>query len=322
MTDFKYKDNKDFNFESTNDFIFSEHLELEGAEMFWTVKNMCDVTRRYSKEPGTTRWTQELLMKLVNEGQVFVARKYRLIDPSWFVRTATLTTVASQNGYQLPWDCGKLLRVHIGSYDFIAEKNWNAALYADVPFSPTLNNHHFLQGNKLVIAEKDVTAGSSIGVVYQKNTLAELHYGTADAIAAGTITLDAVPTVTIEYGTSYAIDDYYNQCRVYIASADTGAGQYGTIADYAGSTKIATMDSDWDTTPTGTVVYSILSELPLSLHGLFPEWAGLQIRKFEGHSIKNDLITLGDRIADTMQESDTRVTNQHVDYIEDYADVV
>lgn len=71
--------------------------------------------------------------------------------------------------------------------------------------------------------------------------------GTAQAGAAGTITLQA--------GAS-ASDDLYNGQIIYISSG-TGAGQSRAISDYTGSSKVATVITNWAVTPDNTSVYEI-----------------------------------------------------------------
>jgi len=71
--------------------------------------------------------------------------------------------------------------------------------------------------------------------------------GTAQAGAAGTITL---PT------TAVATDSYYNGDLVVII-AGTGVGQANAIASYVGATKVATMGVNWITTPDTTSIVQV-----------------------------------------------------------------
>ena len=77
--------------------------------------------------------------------------------------------------------------------------------------------------------------------------------GTAAAGASTTLTLAS---------TADGRNDYYNGVLVTITSG-TGSGQTGRISDYVGSTKVATMESAWATTPDTTSVYAT--------HPLFPD---------------------------------------------------
>lgn len=74
------------------------------------------------------------------------------------------------------------------------------------------------------------------------------YRGTAQAGAAGTVTLDA--------GAS-AIDNFFRYGVVVITSG-TGGGQFRTITGYVGSTKVATVDRNWDTNPASDSVLAIL----------------------------------------------------------------
>jgi hypothetical protein len=74
-----------------------------------------------------------------------------------------------------------------------------------------------------------------------------IRSGTAQAGAAGSITLDA--------GAS-AVNDFYDG-MVFITGG-TGAGQSRAITDYVGATKVATVSPNWVTTPDATSVWVVL----------------------------------------------------------------
>jgi len=71
--------------------------------------------------------------------------------------------------------------------------------------------------------------------------------GTAQAGAAGTITLDA---------SANSNNNYYNNCLVEII-AGIGVGQSRFITAYNGTSKVATVDSNWTTNPDNTSVFVI-----------------------------------------------------------------
>lgn len=77
--------------------------------------------------------------------------------------------------------------------------------------------------------------------------LQSIRSGTAQAGASGTITLDV---------SASASDDFYNNCVIQIISG-TGANQSRIISDYVGSTKVATIDTNWVTNPDNTSVFLI-----------------------------------------------------------------
>ena len=76
-----------------------------------------------------------------------------------------------------------------------------------------------------------------------------VHSGTAQAGAASTITLAAAAS---------AVNDYYNGIKVRLTGG-TGSGQIRTITAYVGSTKVATVDSNWTVNPDATTTYAVKS---------------------------------------------------------------
>ena len=86
-----------------------------------------------------------------------------------------------------------------------------------------------------------------------RNTQITPVIGTATAGAAGSITLPAAASAT---------DDVYNGSVVTIVSG-TGAGQSSRfISDYVGSTKVASVDPNWTTTPDATSVVVVTAVAP------------------------------------------------------------
>lgn len=75
--------------------------------------------------------------------------------------------------------------------------------------------------------------------------------GTAQAGAAGTITLRSGAVAT---------NDYYNGAVVNIYGG-TGVGQSRKITDYDGTTKVATVDSNWITNPDNTSTYFVIGRI-------------------------------------------------------------
>jgi hypothetical protein len=99
-----------------------------------------------------------------------------------------------------------------------------------------------------------------------------------------------------------AVDDYYNGMVVYISNG-TGAGQVRTITDYVGLTKVATVDSAWDTQPDNTSVYEIYVKYASQVERLI-EWprndgtkvllaiVGTTLARIADDGTKTDLKTL------------------------------
>lgn len=94
----------------------------------------------------------------------------------------------------------------------------------------------------------DATGASPTPFVVYTRKLGSIATGTAQAGASGTITLAS--------GAS-AINGAYVNCRVGITSG-AGSGAVRRITGYVGSTRVATVDANWGTTPDNTSVYEIL----------------------------------------------------------------
>lgn len=74
-------------------------------------------------------------------------------------------------------------------------------------------------------------------------------------------TAQAIPDTThiqLAAAETYANDELNNNTSVMIVSATTGAGQTRCITDYVGSTDTAEIGTAWTTSPTGTVVYTLI----------------------------------------------------------------
>ena len=92
--------------------------------------------------------------------------------------------------------------------------------------------------------------GSSSKCNIQGNTI-------RDSIARDTGTAQAGTDNTIQLATTaHSVDDWYNGLQIAITGG-TGSGQSKTITDYVGSTRTATVDSDWATNPDATSTYEV-----------------------------------------------------------------
>lgn len=78
--------------------------------------------------------------------------------------------------------------------------------------------------------------------------LQTVRSNTAQAGAAGTITLDAAASAT---------DDFYNGA-VILLTGGTGVGQARVVSDYVGATKVASLSANWATAPDNTSTFAIV----------------------------------------------------------------
>jgi hypothetical protein len=94
-----------------------------------------------------------------------------------------------------------------------------------------------------------VAAGGIANTSFAANTgLVPIRVSTAQAGAAGTITLDVGASAT---------DSFYVGLHVLLTGA-TGAGQVRVITAYVGATKVATVDWNWVTNPDATSTFALL----------------------------------------------------------------
>lgn len=77
-------------------------------------------------------------------------------------------------------------------------------------------------------------------------------YGATVALTAG-----AASTATLDAGAS-AVDNFYTGQLITLTSG-TGAGQTRRIIGYVGSTKVATVDSNWVTNPTAGTTFRLIA---------------------------------------------------------------
>ena len=104
------------------------------------------------------------------------------------------------------------------------------------------------------VAAGAITAAAIADGAIDRATLAadtglqSIRSNTAQAGAAGTITLDA---------RALAVDDFYNDTLIYLTGG-TGAGQVRRIRDYVGATRVATIIPVWTTNPDVTTTFAIL----------------------------------------------------------------
>lgn len=147
-------------------------------------------------------------------------------------------------------------------------------------------------------------------------TMAVLSSGTAQSVDAGTITLAAnKETGNKVVESDHDSNDYYNGKYVYIYSASTGACQFKKITDYVGSTHVATLESNWGITPTGTVIYRVVDDL---FEVYLDRIAEIMTSMLMYDITAEDSKILNQRLIDdygTLSFSSTKTTEQDLEYI-------
>lgn len=124
-----------------------------------------------------------------------------------------------------------------------------ASLKAHSTFDPgTLNNFMLTLGDGSTAYENIAVEG--YGIIDGDNVVNGSAIVSSQTAQTGTIN-----TITLHAGAS-AVDGFYKNDHVDIESG-TGSGQTGTIIDYNGTTKVATIYGNWTTIPDNTSVFSI-----------------------------------------------------------------
>lgn len=137
--------------------------------------------------------------------------------------------------------------------------------------------------------------------------------GSAVTSDSGTAQAGSASTITLQSGAS-STNDTYNGQLIYISSG-TGAGQSRAIGDYVGSTKVATIITDWATTPDATSVYAVypdditeISDAPTAAAIADAVWdentAGHTSAGTFGEQLKNDVDAI---LVDTSSTLDTKL---------------
>lgn len=93
-------------------------------------------------------------------------------------------------------------------------------------------------------------AQSSVWTSTLAASLSPIRSNTAQAGSSTTITLDA---------SASSVTDFYVPCGIYLTGG-TGAGQFKTIDEYNGTTKVATISEPWYVTPDNTTTFAIRPE--------------------------------------------------------------
>lgn len=103
--------------------------------------------------------------------------------------------------------------------------------------------------------------GRDIGIMGSR-TISDIINDPADK--SGTADGGTISTITFDAGES-SVDDFYNGYVLHITGG-TGSGQVKNIVDYVGSTRIATLDSNWAITPDNTSDYELFCRRNVAIY--------------------------------------------------------
>jgi len=201
-----------------------------------------------------TRWTNQSQQLIQND---VVIPEFE----DWLVKKETITFTDGTREYDIPTNTIKIRLVERTDVDTDREMyplrgGIGDKFYFRSDMDSNTREYYTFWGNQIYVLPEpaDSTATMQLWLIRK---MADLSYGTASAADATTITLAAAPT----FGDTSTQDDYYNGSKIYIVSG-TNSGQAVPVTDYAGSTGICTVASWPGGTPSGTIVYSFLSDIP------------------------------------------------------------
>lgn len=212
--------------------------------------------RLFTGEPSVNaKYSDAELIDLIESAWgVVIADELLRVSDHPVCAEATLSVAANTQKYILPPTMSEIL--------MIGEQDSTTKLFTSdhVPrsrFNPS-GPGWALNGNVLEFTPLPTNTVTLV-IAYIPGGDVRLHHGTAQAAAAGTITLATSPTVG-------AIDERPNAyvgCMVRLLDSSGGSatplaiGEERIITAYNKSTKVATVSPNWTTTPAGTLTYEV-----------------------------------------------------------------
>lgn len=240
---------------------------------------------------GESDWDDSELIRYMDAENQHLSAIVREKNEDFFGYREVFPIVVGQNEYWTPRPLAQLRWVEMitsgvsgSAPDFVVDEQnrvfqeiERADSIRDLYFAPTIRTNrnihsqekYLVYDNKLIFSPGTSLAGHIR--LWFIRTLPKLHYGTAAAAGASTITLAATPTKGVLQGEH----DIYTGVLVGIYSGQ-GVGQVRRIKNYDASTRIATLDENWLVTPNNASVYSIISPVPEQMQELIPLGAAIR----------------------------------------------
>jgi hypothetical protein len=247
-------------------------------------RDIISLVRSYIDEinEGESDWKDDLdLFPYLNAAQSFLATLVRQKNENFFTSRFIFPIVQNQNEYFLPTDCITVMLAEniisgvSGSPPnyVVDEANRTYQIIDPDTLKNTITqwtnrrlaNYPFSDASYTLFDESIILNGANSMTGFMRlwyiRHLPGLHYGTVAAASSGDITLAATPTK----GTLETEKNVYKGMRIGIFSGP-GVGQIRRITAYDPSTRIATIDSAWDSVPNTSSQYDIISPVPPQMH--------------------------------------------------------
>jgi hypothetical protein len=240
------------------------------------LSDVVSLVRNATDEPGQSpKYTDGDIVELIQVGMDTVMTDIHVNTDHPIIVRYSITLVDGTQNYILPPNVAELMRVaKINSNTGQPEYEvWPAS-----HFNPG-GRGWVLEGNVLRL-HRNWNSTDTLELMYMPNSEPLMHKGTAEGVTASTVTLMATPTD----GTLGTRPNEYVGMLCRIISSDTNLQEERLITGYVVSTRIATLAKDWDTTPTGTLVYEVVPIYSRMIKHLVALRASIDLLSQEGNS--------------------------------------
>jgi len=208
--------------------------------------------RKATDEPSTQpKYTDADIVEYIHAAFDTEIADINIITDNAIKARMDINVVDGQQYYCLPPNCASVYKLakivtatNTPQWEVYPGSEWN------------FSGHGFsLEGNNIRLL-RDWNESLTLQVTYVVNGETAIHKATADAATASTITFPS----SVTDGTLDTRKNAYAGYIVRILESDQGRVEERIITDYNNETGVATISENWDTTPTGTIVYEVLPQ--------------------------------------------------------------
>jgi hypothetical protein len=247
------------------------------------LSNLVSLIRKATDEPDTDpKWTDADVVKVAQTAFDEVLQDCNANTDHPVGIRHTITLVDGTQDYILPPTVGQVLRVaKINSSSGLPEwESWPGG-YMD----PTQSGWR-IEGNTLRLL-RDWDLSNDLEILYIPNSVALMHKATADAVTSTTVTFPS----SVTDGTLDTRPNAYVGYFVRILSSTQGVIEERLVTAYNVTTRVATINKAWDTTPTGTVVYEVVPLFDRLMESIVALRGAMDILAQEGNTKRLAAIT-------------------------------
>jgi len=242
------------------------------------LSDVVSLVRKATDEPNNSpKYTDGDIVELVQVAMDTVITDIHAQTDHPITMRYNITLVDGQQDYPLPVNVGELLQIaKINSTTGLPEYEVWPGSY----MNPSGQGWKLEGGMLRLLRDWDST--DTLQLLYVPNAEPLMHKGTAEAITDSGLTLMATPTD----GTLGMRPNEYVGMLVRALSHDTNVQEERLITAYNEVTRIATMNLDWTTTPTGTLVYEVIPIYSRLIKHVIALRAAIDLLAQEGNSAR------------------------------------